>query len=99
MEESKPLCWEVLTGTSWSRRDQPREPIESRKVFDAMATGYNIGDSGSGMDKSFEEMQMLRNGVVVEVDLMFESSLRRESSSAQLFHCLVTDKRGRQSAK
>lgn len=36
MEESNPLCCEVLTGSS--RRLQPREFIESRKEEEAMAT-------------------------------------------------------------
>jgi hypothetical protein len=35
MEESNPLCCEVLTGSS--RRLQPREFIESRKEEEAMA--------------------------------------------------------------
>lgn len=47
MEERRPFCWEVLTGSS--RRLQPRELIESRKVFEAMAAGTRgAGSTGDG---------------------------------------------------
>ena len=35
MDDSRPLCWEVSMGAS-SRRDQPREFMESRNDDDAM---------------------------------------------------------------
>ncbi|CCF37669.1 hypothetical protein CH063_08945 [Colletotrichum higginsianum] len=38
MDDMRPLCCAVLTGTSWSRRDQPREFIESLKEVDAMVS-------------------------------------------------------------
>ena len=36
MDERRPLCCAVLTGTSASRRDQPRELMESLKDEEAM---------------------------------------------------------------
>lgn len=36
MEDSRPDCWFVLTGTSASRRDQPSEFMDSRKDDDAI---------------------------------------------------------------
>jgi hypothetical protein len=39
MDDSSPLCCEVLTGMSGSRRDQPRLPIESLKELDAIMQG------------------------------------------------------------
>lgn len=36
MDDRRPLCWAVLTGTSCSRRDHPKELIESLKEEDAM---------------------------------------------------------------
>lgn len=39
MDESRPLCWEVSMGAS-SRRDHPREFMESRNDDDAMVYVY-----------------------------------------------------------
>jgi hypothetical protein len=51
MDDSSPLCWDVLTGRSSSRRDQPSELIESRKELDAIAFGkFAAVDLNAGSD-------------------------------------------------
>ena len=37
IDERRPLCWEVLTGISGSRRLQPREFMDSRNEVDAIS--------------------------------------------------------------
>lgn len=38
MDDNSPDCWDVLTGSSSSRRLQPSELMESRNELEAMAT-------------------------------------------------------------
>lgn len=44
MVDSNPVLEEVRTGTSWSRRLQPKEFIDSRKVDEAIALRAGGGD-------------------------------------------------------
>lgn len=48
MDDSRPRCWDVLTGMSASRRDHPRELSESRKDAEAMMERRGCLRSGVG---------------------------------------------------